>query len=83
MERQTAYRQLIRARIVEMTLEAMFAAFDKAWVLGSDRVKRRIAKELDRPVTPGGDGGDRRSEAYRRAAKYERTCSLGILIINH
>jgi len=67
-ERQTAYRQLCRARIPEMTLAAIREATNKAWVLGGERFKRRIAKRLDRPVTSGGHGGDRRSEAYQRAA---------------
>jgi putative transposase len=56
-ERQAAYRQLFRARIPETTLEAIREATNKAWVLGSERFKRRIAKQLDRPLTSGGHGG--------------------------
>jgi putative transposase len=71
-ERQAAYRQLFRARIPQMTLEAIREATNKAWVLGSERFKRRIAKQLDRPVTSSGHGGDRRSEAYQRAVNNQR-----------
>jgi putative transposase len=65
-ERQEAYRQLFRARIPEMTLEAIREATNKAWVLGSDRFKRKIEKKLERPVQSSGHGGDRKSEAYRK-----------------
>ncbi len=51
-----------------MTLEAILEATNKAWVLGSDQFKRRIAKQLNRPMISAGHGGDRRSEAYLRAA---------------
>jgi putative transposase len=72
VERQAAYRQLFRARIPEMTLEAIRESTNKAWVLGSERFKRRIAKQLDRPMTSGGHGGDRRSEAYQRAVNNQQ-----------
>jgi putative transposase len=65
-ERQEAYRQLFRARIPEMTLEAIREATNKAWVLGSDRFKRKMEKKLERPVQSSGHGGDRKSEAYRK-----------------
>ncbi len=39
-----------------MTLEAIREATNKAWILGSGRFKRRIANQLDRPVTSGGHG---------------------------
>jgi putative transposase len=65
-DRQEAYRQLFRARIPEMTLEAIREATNKAWVLGSDRFKRKMEKKLERPVQSSGHGGDRKSEAYRK-----------------
>jgi hypothetical protein len=65
-------RQMFHARIPEMTLEAIREATNKAWVLGSERFKRRIAKQLVRPMTSGGHGGDRRSEAYQRAVNNQR-----------
>lgn len=64
-DRQAAYRQLFRARIPEMTLQAIREATNKAWVLGSDQFKQRMKKQLNRPVQSAGHGGDRKSEAYR------------------
>ena len=52
-ERQLAYRQLFRARIPKMTLLAIREATNKAWVLGSERFKRKIEKKLNRPVVAG------------------------------
>jgi len=65
-ERQSAYRQLFRARIPEMTLDAIREATNKAWVMGSDRFKTRISSKIDRPVQSSGHGGDRKSVAYHR-----------------
>jgi len=65
-ERQAAYRQLFRAAIPNATLEAIRDATNKAWVLGSDRFKHRMAKRLNRAVESSGHGGDRKSEDYRR-----------------
>ncbi len=67
-ERQSAYRQLFRARIPEMTLAAIREATNKGWVMGSDRFKAKIASKIDRPVQSCGHGGDRKSEKYRREA---------------
>ena len=64
LERQAAYRQLFRTRIPEQTLEAVREATNKAWVLGGDRFKRRMEKQLDRAVESAGHGGDRKSMAY-------------------
>ena len=64
-ERYTAYRQLFRTRIPEKTVDEIRAATNKAWVLGCDRFKRRIAKQVDRPVESSGHGGDRKSKEYR------------------
>lgn len=64
-DRQSAYRQLFRARIPEMTLEAIREATNKAWVLGNDRFKQRMQRHLGRAVQSAGHGGDRKSEAYR------------------
>lgn len=61
-ERQSAYRQLFRARISEGTLDEIRQATNKAWVLGNDRFKRRIEKLLDRRIEPKPRGGDRKSK---------------------
>ena len=67
LERQSAYRQLFRAHISEMTLAEIREATNKAWVLGSERFKRRMEKKLDRQTVSSGRGGDRKSLAYRRS----------------
>jgi len=66
-ERQSAYRQLFRSRIPEMTLEAIREATNKAWVLGSDKFKKRMGKKLGRSVASKGHGGDRKSEGYLKS----------------
>ncbi len=65
-DRQSAYRQLFRARIPEMTLKALREATNKAWAMGGERFKARVSKQMDRPLQSSGHGGDRKSEAYRR-----------------
>jgi putative transposase len=67
-ERQSVYRQLFRARIPEMTLDTIREATNKAWVIGSNRFKVKVASKVDRPVQSSGHGGDRKSEAYQREA---------------
>jgi putative transposase len=68
-ERQSAYRQLFRSRIPQMTLAEIREATNKAWVIGSDKFKSRIARKIDRPVQSRGHGGDRKSKAYKKGAK--------------
>ena len=63
--RQKVYRSLFRARIAGRTLEEIRAATNKAWVLGSDRFKDKIERQLNRPVRPRQRGGDRKSRDYR------------------
>ena len=63
-ERQATYRQLFRAKIPEGSLAEIREATNKAWVLGSDRFKRKIEKAANRPVASQGRGGDRKSEEY-------------------
>ena len=65
-DRQSAYRQLFRTRIPSMTLETLREATNKAWVIGGERFKARVSKQIDRPLQSSGHGGDRKSEAYRR-----------------
>ncbi len=65
-QRQSAYRQLFRVRIADMTLEALREATNKAWVLGSERFQHKLEKRLHRPVASRGQDGDRKSAAYRR-----------------
>jgi len=71
-ERQAAYRQLFRVRIADNTLDKIREATNKAWVLGDNRFKRRLALQVDRPVAPNARGGDHKSEAYRKQTRINR-----------
>lgn len=64
-ERQTTYRQLFKSRISENNLAEIRDATNKAWVLGNDRFKQRIQKQLERRVEPSAKGGDRKSEKFK------------------
>lgn len=64
-ERQAAYRQLFRHHIPEASLTEIREATNKAWVLGNDRFKQRIQKQLERRVEPAARGGDHKSEEFR------------------
>jgi putative transposase len=50
--RQQAYRALFRHHLSGETLDNIREATNKAWVLGSDNFKDRLAKKLDRRVAP-------------------------------
>ena len=65
-DRQTAYRQLFRSQLSQSTINEIRETTNKGWVFGSERFKRRIGKQMDRPVVSAGQGGDRKSEAYRK-----------------
>jgi len=71
-ECQSEYRQLFRARITEMTLDTIREATNKSWVLGSKHFKKRIEKKLGRRTESAGQGGDRKSEAYRNGIVNQR-----------
>ncbi|MCZ6798201.1 MAG: hypothetical protein O7D36_09670 [Gammaproteobacteria bacterium] len=64
--RQSAYRQLFRARIPNRTLDEIREATNKAWTLGNEQFQLRIEKQIDRPVRSSGHGGDRKSELYQK-----------------
>lgn len=69
---QAAYRELFKGHIDDKTLDEIRSATNKAWVLGNDRFKARIAGQLARRIEPKSRGGDRRSAAYRRDARINR-----------
>ena len=64
-EVRAAYRQLFKHRISESSLGEIRQATNKAWVLGSNRFKQRIQKQLERRVEPSARGGDRKSDKFR------------------
>lgn len=65
--RQKAYRALFQRRLSDQLLDTIRESTNKAWVLGSNRFKRRIEKKLNRRAVPLPKGGDRRSEKYRES----------------
>jgi putative transposase len=56
---------LFKHRIPESGLQEIREATNKAWVLGNDRFKQRIQKQLARRVEPNAKGGDRKSEKFK------------------
>jgi putative transposase len=71
-ERRKAYRQLVRSSLNDVTINDIREATNKAWVLGSDRFKNKVEKQLERRVTPKVRGGDRKSKEYREKARINR-----------
>ncbi|MCB5186967.1 transposase [Methylobacillus caricis] len=64
--RQVHYRCLFEAHIDELSLHQLREATNKAWVLGSEYFKQKIAQQLNRRIDKLPRGGDRKSEAFRR-----------------
>lgn len=64
--RQTQYRSLFAAQIDEMSLAQMREATNKAWVLGSEHFKQKIATQLNRRIDKLAKGGDRKSDEYQK-----------------
>ena len=64
-ERQTVYRQLFKSHLSELSINQIRDATNKSWVLGSDRFKQQIQKQLTRRVDPAARGGDRKSENFK------------------
>ncbi|MFK8069010.1 MAG: transposase, partial [Gammaproteobacteria bacterium] len=58
---QRAYRQLFRAQVAKKDLEAIRESTNKAWVLGSDRFKEKIARLTERRVIPKPKGRPRKA----------------------
>lgn len=71
-ERQAAYRQLFRGRLAEDTLHTIREATNKAWVLGNDRFRQKIERQLERRAAPQAKGGDRKSAKYKNNWKINR-----------
>jgi putative transposase len=65
-ERQKSYRALFGAALDEDFLDALRAATNGGWALGSDRFKRRIAKALGRRVAPLPKGRPAKERGDRR-----------------
>jgi putative transposase len=66
-QRQTAYQALFNAHIDDKTIDEVRMSANKAWVLGSDYFKDKIAAQLNRRAAPSARGGDRKSEAFKKS----------------
>ena len=64
--RQMQYRSLFAGQIDEMSLNQMREATNKAWVLGSEHFKQKIANQLNRRSDKLAKGGERKSDAYQK-----------------
>jgi putative transposase len=69
-QRQTAYQALFNAHIDDKALDEVRMSTNKAWVLGSDYFKDKIAAQLNRRAKPNARGGDRKSEAFKKVGAH-------------
>ena len=65
-KRQQRYRALFRAQVPRKDIDDIREATNKAWVLGSDRFKKKIEKQLNRAAQPKQRGGDHKSASFKR-----------------
>ena len=72
-ERQSGYRQLFRSKIPEATLGEIRESTNKAWVLGSEKYKSKIANKITRPVQSTRHGGDRKSKLFKIGKRRKNT----------
>ena len=64
-EREAAYRTLFDVHLDAKTLMEIREATQKGWVLGNDRFKDEIERQLERRTRPLPRGGDHRSVVFR------------------
>lgn len=64
--RQAQYRSLFAAQIDEMSLTQVREATNKAWVLGSEHFKQKIADQINRRTDKLAKGGDRKSDEFKQ-----------------
>lgn len=64
-DRQSAYLGLYNESLPEMSLLEIRHAIDQTWVLGDERFKKQIERQLQRTVFPSSHGGDRKSAGYK------------------
>jgi len=64
--RQYQYRELFKGQIDTINLDKIREATNKAWILGSEHFKERIATQLNRRGDKLAKGGDRKSDEYQK-----------------
>lgn len=72
-DRQAAYTRRFDPPLTVAELQRIRDATNKAWVLGDDDFCSGIEAQLNRRARPQPRGGDRRSEAFRRARAEQRS----------
>jgi len=73
-EQCIAYRALFDVDVPQKTIEEIREATNKSWVLGSEYFKETIENKINRPISPRGRGGDRKSKSYKN--EINRVCPL-------
>ncbi|WEJ63620.1 hypothetical protein [Thiomicrorhabdus lithotrophica] len=63
--KQNFIEQIQELKIESTELEQIRESTNKAWVLGSDYFKEKIAKQLNRATAPKAKGGDRKSKRFK------------------
>ena len=64
--RQAQYRSLFAGQLDEISLSQLREATNKAWVLGSEHFKQKIANQLNRRSDKLAKGGDRKSDEFKQ-----------------
>jgi len=62
---KSAYSKLFRKKLDARILDGIRECTNKAWVLGDEKFKRKITKQLDRAVESKEHGGDRRLKVFK------------------
>jgi putative transposase len=60
------YSALFKHHISGVEIEEIRTATNKAWVLGDNRFKIKVERLKNRQVQPKHQGGDRRSEVFKK-----------------
>ena len=66
LARQAQYRSLFAGQIDEISLSQLREATNKAWVLGSEHFKQKIASQLNLRSDRLAKGGDRKSDEFKQ-----------------
>jgi putative transposase len=64
--RQAAYAALFKERLSQLELESIRGATNKAWVLGSEKFKKRVEKLSGRRAKPKPRGRPKKKEDLKR-----------------
>jgi len=68
-ERQRNYKELFALTLEQKMLSEIRESSNKGWILGDNEFKETVERKLNRKVTPGLKGGDRKSSSFRAKIK--------------